>query len=337
MQASGRASIPLALMLGMALAHGLAARDALAADGPSGTPSPQVDAERAAAAEALFDEGKRLMSMSKFAEACPKFAESERLDHGVGTLLNLAHCYEQNGQIASAWAEFRGAAAAASAAGQDEREGIARERESLLAPRVAKLTIVVRGEAAIPGLVVRRDDVVLDASLWNVDMPVDPGEHVLAISAPGKLRFARLVSVPKTDGARVSAEVPPLEDAPTAAGSTPARGASPDARTAVSFALGGVGVAGVIAGSVLGAHAIARNGDSSSHCREDRCDATGVATREDALHYGTASTIALAAAGAALAAGATLYFANPSSSRMAACANFSVTPSSRFLSIGATW
>jgi hypothetical protein len=320
----------------IALALGLAAREARAADRPLGA-AQQVDAERTAAAEALFDQGKRLMGVSKFAEACPKFAESERLDHGVGTLLNLADCYQQNGQIASAWAEFRGAVAAASAAGQPEREDIARERERLLEPRVARLTIVVRGEAAVPGLVVKRDDVVLDGSLWNVAMPVDPGDHVLAISAPGKLRYARLVRVPKTDGARVSAEVPPLEDAPSFAPSAPARRAFPEARTVVSLAIGGLGAAGVIAGSALGAHAITRNGDSAAHCREDRCDAAGVAIRDDALHYGTASTIAFAVAGAALATGATLYFTNPTSSRMAACANLSVTPSSRFLLIGATW
>ena len=68
-----------------------------------------------AAAEALFDEAKKLANDGKFAEACPKFAESNRLDRGAGTLIHLADCYEKNKQTASAWATFKEAASAAQA------------------------------------------------------------------------------------------------------------------------------------------------------------------------------------------------------------------------------
>src|SRR6187399_829900 len=81
-----------------------------------------------AAAEALFLEAKKLAAAGKLAEACPKFAESNRLDRGAGTLIHLADCYEKNGQSASAWATFKDAASAAQALGRGDWQKLATQR-----------------------------------------------------------------------------------------------------------------------------------------------------------------------------------------------------------------
>src|SRR6266446_4742742 len=117
-------------------------------------------------AQALFNEGKRLMDSKQYAQACPKFADSQKLDPGVGTLLNLAVCYEKNGQTASAWAAYDEAASAAKGAGQADREKYARERAAALAPLLAKLTITVPQASAIDGLTITRDGVTLPSSAW---------------------------------------------------------------------------------------------------------------------------------------------------------------------------
>ena len=94
-----------------------------------------------AAAQSLFDEGRKLMSAGKYAEACPKLAESQKLDPGVGTQFHLSDCYEKLGQTASAWAGFLEAASSTKSMGQGDREKVARDRAAALAPRLSKLTI----------------------------------------------------------------------------------------------------------------------------------------------------------------------------------------------------
>lgn len=281
-----------------------------------------------AAAESLFDEGKKLVESGKVAEACPKFAESLRLDSGIGTMLYLADCYERAGQTASAWAQFREAAAAARREG-DAREKIARKRATRLEPKLSKLSIHV--SSPIPGLEVRRDGELVSQTLWDSAVPVDPGKHAVTASAPGKKPWEGSVEV-ASDGASASAEVPALEDAPASAVERPAAGppsssvtppmdqAPPSTKKGaqtqryIGIGVAGAGVIGIGLGSFFGLKAKSTLDDSNNHCRSDNhCDAEGVQGRDDAHSQATISTIAFIAGGAALAGGAVLYFTAPKS------------------------
>ena len=80
------------------------------------------------AAEALFQEGRRLMAAGKTAEACARFAESYTQEASSGTLLNLALCHQKEGKTATAWTEYRNAARLARSQGREDRANAAEEK-----------------------------------------------------------------------------------------------------------------------------------------------------------------------------------------------------------------
>src|SRR5688572_26735777 len=97
----------------------------------------------AAAADALYDEAEKLMGAGRYNEACPKFAESYRIDPATGALLALAACYEKGGKIASAWTTYRQVVARALREKDGERAEASKARVAELEPRLPRLTIRV--------------------------------------------------------------------------------------------------------------------------------------------------------------------------------------------------
>lgn len=305
--------------------------------------SPRAAAQSAtdkAAAEVLFEEGRRLMNEKRFAEACPKLADSQRLDPGVGTLLNLALCYKQNGQTASAWSTYREAAAQARAAGQADRERLARDESAALERTLSRLVIEVPPDvASTPGLEVKRDGAPVPPGLWGLPSPVDPGTRVLEISAPGKKPLRIEVKVQGAGGG-ARAVVPPLEDdvggapapaqpsapgAPLGATPGPAPASPPpsdsgSSQRLIGYVVGGVGVVGLAVGGIFGAMTMSKNDEALDVCPDypkDECSEDDVDRHErlvdDAKTNRTVSYIGFGLGGAALLGGVALILTAPKS------------------------
>jgi hypothetical protein len=164
-------------------------------------PARALDESSTAAATVLFDEAIALMDRGRYAEACPKLARSQELAPSGGTLLNLAKCYEKNSQIASAWIRYTDAAERAAAAGKPEMEKLARDAAKKLEPLVSH--VVVRLREQTPDVEVRRDGEIVTASELGVPMPVDPGEHSIEATAPGRVPWRSKLSVPQTKSSLV--------------------------------------------------------------------------------------------------------------------------------------
>jgi serine/threonine-protein kinase len=164
-----------------------------------------------AAAQAQFEEGKRLLSQGQADLACTKFEESQRLDPGLGTQFHLADCWQRLGRKASAWNLFREITQEAHALGQSARERVARDRAEALAPWVTKLAIAPHDAATTPGFTLLRDGVVVEPAAWGEPVPVDPGPHQIAAQAPGKQPWVFQVDV-APDQTVVTVNVPALVD-----------------------------------------------------------------------------------------------------------------------------
>jgi hypothetical protein len=251
-----RAAAPIALML--------AARLALMAPmGAVATATPAWAAPSASAqARSLFREARALMEKERFAEACPKLQESLRIDPGMGTQFNLAHCWEQLGLTASAWGLFLDVAAAAESSGQGKREKAARKRAAALEPKLSRLRIDVVAPA--PGMKILRAGEEVGEGAWNTDVPIDPGTYPIEASAPDKHTWAGEVVVEKP-GETASIEVPPLQDLapPVVEAPAPEPEAPPapvaiedqgtgGGRTVATIVLSAVAVGGIATGVVFG-------------------------------------------------------------------------------------
>jgi serine/threonine-protein kinase len=285
----------------------------------------QRSASDKAAAEALFAEGKKLMDAGDFNAACPKLAASEKLDHGIGVLLYLADCYERNGQTASAWATFQEALAEATSAGQAERTEIARVRAATLEAKLVRLTIVVPpAMQAMAGLEVRRDGLVVPAGAYGTAIPVDPGQHLVEVTASGRGKWKQTVAVgPDNPRAEVTLREPaplPVDAPPPSAAAPPPLAVSTDtapprsggAQRTIGIVTGGVGLAAIAIGGVLGLRAKDQYDQAREECRtESFCSPDGLTGIEDAKTTATVSTIMVASGGGLLAIGVIVFLAAP--------------------------
>jgi hypothetical protein len=285
--------------------------------------------EQVAAAEALFREAKQLIAEGRAAEACAKFEASHKLDPAVGTLLNLADCNEQIGKTASAWAQFLEAETLSRRAGSELRERVARERAAALEPRLMRLAIEVPEQVRVAGLTVKRDGQIIDPAGWGSGFPVDPGEHEVVVTAPGKRDWTRRIVTDREGeqfevtvtalqdvapaaepGPPVQAAAPPAVAAPPAPVAAPAEADDGSAQRTIGFAVGGLGLVGLGVGTAFGL--IAKSNWSDANCSQGVCaDPEAQQLSEDAGRNADIATVSFAVGAGALALGAVVALAAP--------------------------
>jgi len=259
-------------------------------------------------AQSLFEEGRRLMNEGDYEAACDKLDESQRLDASGGTVLNLALCREQQGQLATASRLFK---QALSVAQRDERADRAQAAASHLAAlegRVPWIKLKVLG--ARPDQEVLVDGVVVREPAWGTKMSLDPGRHEVRARAPGMRDWSQTVELSPSVG--VSVAVPALQPgeqsvAPTAQRPAEAEHPAESGNKTLGWVLGGAGLAAIGVGSVFGVQALSKQRKSEDQCPTPAtCSAQGEEYSQQANAAAWAANISIGAGLVAVGVGAYL-------------------------------
>jgi hypothetical protein len=285
-------------------------------------------AQDIATAEALFNRGRGDMALGRYESGCKAIAESQRLDPRPGTLFTLAVCETRWGRIATAAARYSDYLSLyerlpkAEQARQKDRAKEAKAQRAALSPLVPELTLVLP-KGAPAGTVVQRDGTVMADAALGVGLPVDPGEHVVTTEAPGRPTREQRISIAKGEKKQLVLELAPAPAPETAAAQSdkalpPEKPARSDGRRYATYVIGGIGVAGLVLGGVMGGLALGKKGTVTDHCgsaiaQKDKaaCDSIGFEAVKAGRTVALVSTVGLAAGGAAIGTAVVLLLTEP--------------------------
>jgi hypothetical protein len=293
-------------------------------------------------AEALFQQGRDLLGQGNANEACPKFAESQRIDPATGTLLNLAACHEAEGKFATAWSEFNEALVAAQRDQRADRVDFARQHIRDLDARLSRVVIRVAEKKRQASVQVRMDGTNIGRAGWGMAIPVDPGKHLIVATLDDLPPWTHTVEVGQA-ATTVDVEVPawpaavPLIAVPSSQ-PTPTRAGSKE-RFAAQLT-GAAGAVALVAGGLFGWHAYSKWRDADGACPTARgCSTQAMDDRNAAARAATLSDVSIGVGVAALAVSAYLWVrsshADPRHARMGVTPVLG--PGSASMSVGTTW
>lgn len=237
----------------------------------------QAQSTTAAAADALFRRAREDLKAGRTAEACARFAESQKLEPSAGALLNLAECSAREGHLALALTRVEEAVRMLPPG--DKRLAFATARRAALDARTPKVTLE-HGEALGADTSVAIDRTPLGASVVGVPLPLDPGKHDVTLRDRGVVRTRTFelregqrltISLHTLGEASERAGEPSRSDSTTVQPSPAAARRPADGKRIVGFGALGLAVAGVATGIVGGLAATGAASDVGSRCPDRAC------------------------------------------------------------------
>lgn len=241
---------PLSPLLAPLLLAALAASPgpSLAQPAPAASASPELRAQ----SNLAFEQGVRAFQAGRIAEALPLFRESYRLLPRPAPLYNIGQCELGLDHPVEALEAFN---LYASSGGPNPINDFIKEAES----KIARLKLSLDPPAA---------SAQIDGKpASGPDLRLDPGQHLIEVSAPGYLPSTRRVTLARGDNAplQISLEKPPSAapsappSAPASAPSSPASPPPPPAYspyTGTFWVVAGASAVFLAAGAISGTIAL---------------------------------------------------------------------------------
>ena len=126
-------------------------------------------------ADKLFDDGRRYLAAKEYALACTAFEQSQQADPAIGTLLNIALCYETWGKPTAAYRWYVEAAKMAKDKADDREKG-ANAKVAELEPKVPYIQVTIPADAE-PATTFMLDGNEIEKAKLVERQPVEPGKR----------------------------------------------------------------------------------------------------------------------------------------------------------------
>jgi hypothetical protein len=321
--------------------RGLLAAISLCAIGAEATGAATARAAEPSAADketsrGLYRDGMRLLDARDYAGA-------ERACRGAHALVQAptsASCWaralESLGRLIEAHDAFLEASRYPATAGEPAvfttaREA-ARSEADALAARIPTMVLVVSGVADGAGLTATVDGAPMAPETVRLPRKIDPGRHVVVVSAAGSSPVRVEVNAPEGRTQQVpvalSSDAVGGSPAPAAALATSPAPATESATPWAMYGAFGLGAVGLIAGAATGLAAGSKDGALAAECNGSRCPQKAQGDLDSFHSLATASTVSYVVGALGVAGGGTLWLLRPHASPSASSARVWLGPGS---------
>jgi hypothetical protein len=325
----------------------------------------QSDADRATARQ-LGQEGFQALDAKDFKTADDRLRRADKLVHAPTLLLGLARALAGERKFVEAQETYQRIIREGVAPGAPEafRQAIesAKTEVTSVAPFIGRVTITVTAPVAgdLPNEKVTVDDIPVNSASLGIARTIDPGEHVLVVTADGYKRIESRFTVP--DGGSVDAPVTLEKDPNYVPPAVPTGTTGPTGTTTgviapppppggeqppppagspslVPWVVMGIGGVGLLTGAITGALALGDHSTLSGPCKGGSCPSSESGELSSYHTVGGVSTVAFIIGGVGVAAGVVLLLVQPKGSGGAPpppATGLQVTPVIGLGSLGAT-
>jgi hypothetical protein len=278
--------------------------------------------QNSAASEALFQRGLADMAQGKYVTACPSLRDSYKLEPRAGTMFTVAECEFKSGRIAASATSYSDYLDLVSdmpieqRARHAERIGIAQKRVNSLRPKIPLLTLLPPRDL-VGEISIELDGVALGHAAIGVELPVDPGEHVVVTQFPGAKKHEQRFRVEVGERRQLPLEFAnpsslqqPVEQTAIMPVPTQETRATTPVPVA-SYVAGGIGIVGIVVGSVAGVMSLKQKSIVDDNCLGLSCNSNGKAAADSGRTFATVSTVGFGVGVVGLATGFVFWLAPP--------------------------